>query len=59
MIFAFDSVRNFSSLKLFVANFHAKTIGVFSEVKVHFSLTGLEYSPIVLKFTYIPQTFLG
>ncbi|XP_019870769.2 discoidin domain-containing receptor 2 [Aethina tumida] len=58
LLFAFDQVRNFSSVHLYTNNFFSRNVQVFSKAKVMFSVGGEFYNGPTLSFSYMPDRVL-
>ncbi|KAL3275362.1 hypothetical protein HHI36_020129, partial [Cryptolaemus montrouzieri] len=58
LLFAFDQLRNFSSVNLYTNNFFSKGVQVFSKAKLIFSVGGLFYNGPTLSFSYMPDNVL-
>ncbi|GLH05397.1 Discoidin domain-containing receptor 2 [Gryllus bimaculatus] len=56
--FEFDHVRNFSAMFLHTSNLYSKDVQVFSHAKVYFSVSGRQYSPEPVFFSYMADLAL-
>ncbi|XP_022240832.1 discoidin domain-containing receptor 2-like isoform X1 [Limulus polyphemus] len=57
IVFAFDSVRNFSSLYFHCNNLYTKDVQVFSTARLWFSIGGKYYLDDPLRFSYMADTY--
>ncbi|XP_022252531.1 discoidin domain-containing receptor 2-like isoform X1 [Limulus polyphemus] len=57
IVFAFDSVRNFSSLYFHCNNMYTKDVQVFATAKLWFSIGGKYYPNDPLRFSYMADTY--
>lgn len=58
IVFHFDQLRNFSSIKLHANNFFSKDVSVFRKVLVYFSLDGESFSENPLVYEYMKDTLI-
>lgn len=57
IIFAFDTVRNFSAAYFYCNNMHTKDVQVFSSAKIWFSIGGKHFNGPPINFSYMPDVF--
>ena len=58
LIFAFDQVRNFTSLRIYCNNLFTKDVRVFRRATVHFSIGGQYYQEKPVVYDYMRDTLM-
>ena len=58
IVFKFDAVRNFSSVRIHCNNMFTKDVSVFNNATVHFSIGGEYYQSEKLYYVYMKDTLI-
>ena len=58
IIFRFDAVRNFTSMKIHVNNLFSKEVSVFRRLLISFSIGGVYYNDDVLVYDYLKDSLV-